>query len=77
VPAVIHVGQQSKDIYGCDLNFGAYAICEAASGNNTNTTTLSSGNTSLVTNLIFYKTFMPPRHLIAYPHRWRGMHLFG
>ncbi|CAO3665730.1 unnamed protein product [Umbelopsis ramanniana] len=72
VPAVIHVGEQSKDIHGCDLRFGAYAICEsAASEANPNITTLSAGNTFLVTNLVFYKTFMPPQHLIAYPHQWR------
>ncbi|KAI8579222.1 hypothetical protein K450DRAFT_243350 [Umbelopsis ramanniana AG] len=71
VPAVIHVGEQSKYIDGCDLTFGAYAICESASEDTSNITTLSAGNLSLVTNLVFYKTFMPPRHLIAYPHHWR------
>ncbi|KAI9286490.1 Alg9-like mannosyltransferase family-domain-containing protein [Umbelopsis sp. AD052] len=71
VPAVIHVGEQSKHIDGCDLNFGAYAICQSDSENTTNFTTLSDGNISLITNLVFYKTFMPPRHLIAYPHHWR------
>jgi phosphatidylinositol glycan class Z len=76
VPAVIHVGEQSKDIHGCDLRFGAYAICESAVAEaNSNITTLSAGNTFLVTNLVFYKTFMPPQHLIAYPHQWRGTYM--
>lgn len=77
MPAVIHVGEQSKDIHGCDLRFGAYAICESGTSEaNSNVTTLSAGNTSLVTNLVFYKTFMPPQHLIAYPHQWRGTYMF-
>ncbi|KAH8550887.1 Alg9-like mannosyltransferase family-domain-containing protein [Umbelopsis sp. PMI_123] len=70
VPAVIHVGEQSKHLHGCDIVTGIYAMCESTSGNDLNATQ-PIGNTSLVTNLVFYKTFMPPRHLMAYPHEWR------
>ncbi|CAG8469185.1 9471_t:CDS:10 [Funneliformis mosseae] len=33
---------------------------------------VSDPTETLTTNIIFYKTYMPPRHLLGYPKAWRG-----
>lgn len=71
VPAVIYVGHQSKLTRECDITPGRYAICSTTQRSSLAGT--PGTGPPFITNVIFYKTYMPPRHLLAYPKKLRGM----
>ncbi|RUO96866.1 hypothetical protein BC936DRAFT_141325 [Jimgerdemannia flammicorona] len=82
VPTMGYLQTQSLGIRNCVPLDSSHDACDARLGLDAVTKPYSSikesSNTDpthhhYTTNLVFYKTYMPPRHLLRYPRTWRGM----
>ncbi|KAI8143935.1 Alg9-like mannosyltransferase family-domain-containing protein [Fennellomyces sp. T-0311] len=67
VPAMIFLQQQSLGIEGCHVLENGGLGCQFGEIDNSRTT-----GHNVTTHLLFYKTYMPPRHLLGYPKSWEN-----
>ncbi|CAG8530329.1 2832_t:CDS:10 [Ambispora gerdemannii] len=68
VPILGRLQHQTMRFHNCVKDSSRHIMCEV-----TNKFVEPSFNSTEIfhTNIIFYKTFMPPRHLLGYPRAWR------
>ncbi|CAG8480146.1 5028_t:CDS:10 [Ambispora leptoticha] len=67
IPVLGKLQHQSMGFHNCVKDYHKHVVCEV-----TNEFEPSFNSTEIFhTNVIFYKTFMPPRHLLGYPKAWR------
>ncbi|KAG2224178.1 hypothetical protein INT45_001296 [Circinella minor] len=67
VPAMIFLQQQSLGIEGCHVLDSSLLGCNFGEVENS-----STSNYDVTTYLLFYKTYMPPRHFLGYPNSWEN-----
>ncbi|KAI9313487.1 Alg9-like mannosyltransferase family-domain-containing protein [Dichotomocladium elegans] len=65
VPTMMYLQRQSLGVHDCKLTANGEVFCNL----NDPETAFTDGY-NVTSNLLFYKTYMAPRHLIGYPNVW-------
>lgn len=66
MPAMMYVQQQSLALQSCETTANGGVSCYYGPLGQ-----LPEVDFDLTTHLLFYKTYMPPEHLLAYPTAWK------
>ncbi|ORZ02512.1 Alg9-like mannosyltransferase family-domain-containing protein [Syncephalastrum racemosum] len=66
MPAMMYVQQQSLALQSCEIGASGGASCHYGPLGHQ-----PEVDFDLTTHLLFYKTYMPPEHLLAYPTEWK------
>ncbi|CAG8494406.1 1527_t:CDS:10 [Paraglomus occultum] len=74
IPMMAKLQKQSMKFHDCHLrNGGDYTICQLE--HKFISPVYKHPSEAYETNILFYKTYMPPRHLLGYPTTWRDSNI--